>query len=211
VVFELLKKIGRLHNQDYFTIRYYSGIHYPDSFSYDVLFTIVKNVIDQGLYLSLSMPLQNISIKYFEPLKHLVDVDTRHSLTVVGYNNDDKSIKFKNSWGDRMNYLTILLDELKHVSNDIEIIWIAPPDELYFKSSKGSSVGAVRDRSNNSSKDSINLRYSNNYNESSDSINLKSLKHNKFGVGLHKRKITRGKKSKKNNTKNKKNNKSKRV
>jgi len=129
---------------------------------------------------------------------------------VVGYNDDDKSIKFKNSWGDRMKYLTILLDELKHPSNDITIIWIAPPDELYFKSSKGSSVGAVRDRSN-SSKDSINLRYGNNYNESSDSINLKSLKHNKFGVGLNKKKMTRVKKSKRNNAKNKKNNKSKRV
>jgi hypothetical protein len=197
VVFELLKKISRIHTRDYFTIRYYGG-DYSDSFSYDVLFTIIKNVIDQGLYLSLSMPLQNISIKFFEPLKNLVDVDTGHSLTVVGYNDDDKSIKFKNSWGDRMKYLTILLDELKHPSNDITIIWIAPPDELYFKSSKGSSVGAVRDRSYNSSKDSINLRYSNNYNES-DSIN--------FGVGLRKKKMTRVKKSKKN----KKNNKSKKV
>ena len=157
------------------------------------------------------MPLQNISIKLFEPLKKLINVDTRHALTVVGYNDDDKSIKFKNSWGDRTKYLTILLDELKHASNDIEIIWIAPPDELYFKSSNGSSVGAVRDRSNNSSKDSINLRYGNNYNESSDSINLKSLKHNKFRVGLHKKKMTIGKKSKRNNAKNKKNNKSKKV
>ena len=207
VVFALLKKISRIHNKDYFTIRYYGG---TDSFSYDLLFTIVKNVIDQGLYLSLLMPLKNISNKLFEPLKDLVDFETGHALTVVGYNDDDKSIKFKNSWGDDiMNYLTILLDELKHESNDIEIIWIAPPDELYFKSSNASSVGAVRDRSNNSSKDSINLRYGNNYNESSDSINLKSLKHNKFGVGLHKKKMTRGKKSKKKNKKNK--NKSKRL
>jgi uncharacterized protein YjbI with pentapeptide repeats len=207
VVFELLKKISQLCNKDCFVIRYYIGLFSID-FSYDVLFTIIKDVIDQGLYLSLSMPLKNISNKLFEQIKN-VEFETGHSLTVVGYNNDDKSITIKNSWGDRLKYLTILLDELKHEDNDIGIIWIAPPDELYFKSSKGSSEGAVRDsRSYNSSKDSINSRYPDNYNESSDDISLN------LGFGLNKKmsrvkKSKNSKKSKKKYIKNKKNIKSK--
>jgi len=165
VVFILLQKIGRIRNT-YKVNMYGRNIMSPHHFTYDLLFLIVKKIIDQNLYVFLGVDLTKVSHVLFKDMQSSLQ-HASHAMTIVGYDVDEKSFKIKNSWGDawgEAGYITLQLDQLPRGEDDnIFIIWIENPnDVLYFKSSKGLSEQASRGSSANHS-DEMNKKYSDNY------------------------------------------------
>jgi uncharacterized protein YjbI with pentapeptide repeats len=130
IVFDLFKEINRLCNKDCFNIQHFNLT--DPSFSYDLFFSIIKNVVDQDLYLYLDIDIKNSINVLFESYKAAT---TNHAITIVGYNIGDdgrKSIIIKNSWGKEWGnkgITTMFLDEFRRYKL-INIIWIESNNKL---------------------------------------------------------------------------------